>query len=870
MGREVESPPRGCVLIVGDPAGPLADLGDWLRRDGHEAVFAAGVVSAREVLAERPPDLVVVDLAVAAPGTGAETALPPCPLRQDSGLAGASVLATDSRTPSRDPSELLSAGADDVLPAPFSTAETRARVRAYLALGSLRRSLEERVRERTEELAALRARLIERFAEQLESLKRERLEENRFHYLALATRDAIYDWDLQSGHVWRNEAYRDLSPPGEPMGEDKDWWEHHVHPDDRQRVMASLRAAFAEGRSFWSGDYRFDRGNGEYASVIDRGYVLYEAGGRPARMIGAITDITPHLRAEEALREGEERYRTLVEHAPEAIVVLDVEEGRFTDANENAVRLFGIPRERLLQLGVQDVSPPVQPDGKSSHAAAREVIQAAVEGQAPVFEWIHRNAEGRDIACEVRLVRLQASGRVLIRGSVTDITDRKLAEERLSFLAHHDVLTGLPNRQLLHDRLKSALADADRGPHKVGVVLLDLDHFKNINDSLGHATGDLLLREVGQRLNQCVRGSDTVARLSGDEFAIVLPCIRRGGDVAYVARKVLGSFSQPFRIADHQLYASASMGLTLYPDDGPDIDGLLRNADVAMYRAKELGRNTYQFYAAEMTVRAQERLTLEHDLRRALEQGEFELFYHPVVHLFEGEIAGAEALLRWHHPRRGWLTPTEFIRVAEETGLITPLGDWVLKTACAQLKHWKLAGLPPVCLGVNFSPRQFHHQGLVPRLLDTLAEHEVDPTKLVVEITESTLMQLDGRTEQQLDHLLQRGIRVALDDFGTGYSSLSHLKRFPISLLKIDRSFVAGIGRDRGDEAIIRALVVMARSLHIGVVAEGVETEEQLSFLRQHHCDKVQGFLFSRPLPADKFATLLGVPLRQLARVRGG
>lgn len=434
---------------------------------------------------------------------------------------------------------------------------------------------------------------------------------------------------------------------------------------------------------------------------------------------------------------------------------------------------------------------------------------------------------------------------------------RKRSEERLSYLAHHDVLTGLPNRALFSDRLRQALYEANRQGRLVGVAFLDLDRFKNINDSLGHETGDLLLQGVAERLRASVRETDTVARISGDEFMLVLPNLTHVDDAARIAQKILAALRHPFTVASQELYVSASLGLAIYPHDAKDVEGLLRNADVAMYRAKETGRNAYQFYAAEMTALAQEHLHLEGALRRALERGEFVLHYQPILELATGAVTGAEALLRWRHPERGMVDPAQFIGLAEETGLIVPIGEWVLRSACAQCQAWEREGLGPLRLAVNISPRQFQSLDLADTVDAILRETGLPAERLELELTEGVLLNNPENTIANMDRLSVRGVRLSVDDFGTGYSSLSYIKRLPIDQLKIDRSFVRDIPHDEDDAAIATAIIAMAHNLKLSVVAEGVETLEQLAFLRAHRCDLMQGDYFSSALSSEAYVALL-------------
>jgi diguanylate cyclase (GGDEF)-like protein len=455
--------------------------------------------------------------------------------------------------------------------------------------------------------------------------------------------------------------------------------------------------------------------------------------------------------------------------------------------------------------------------------------------------------------------------RQLLQRAMQYSIERKRYQEELERQANYDGLTGLPNRHLLHDRLRQTVAE-QRHVRPVTVVFIDLDHFKFINDSMGHNAGDELLCQVAERLQGSVRDSDTVARLGGDEFVVILNEQPREDVVFRAMQRILTRIAEPIHVNERELHVTCSAGISLYPQDGADVETLLKNADAAMYRAKAQGRNNFQFYTSEMNRLVNERLTLEHDLRRALQRGELLLHYQPRINLESGLVDGVEALVRWMHPERGLILPDSFIQIAEETGLIVQLGEWVLQQACEQSRAWKAARLPRVAMAVNLSARQFREENLVKRVAKIVRETGLKPGDLEMELTESLIMHDAELAIATLRELKALGVRLSVDDFGTGYSSLSYLQRLPIGTLKIDKSFVQGIGGVDPDAGVLaHAIISLGHSLHLKVVAEGVETEAQLAFLKQHRCDEAQGFYFARPLPPEECARFLAQ--RQAARI---
>lgn len=571
-----------------------------------------------------------------------------------------------------------------------------------------------------------------------------------------------------------------------------------------------------------------------------------------ARLGAAAREGVMQVRQSQALMEAELRYRDLFNGVPIGLYQT-TPNGQIIDANPTLLHILGYPdRELLCTLNVRDLC--VHPEGF-------ELLQHVLTshgGKTRGFIAQLRRYDGSIIWTEscTRIV-YDAHGKVLYHeGALQDVSERRGAEARMHYLAHHDDLTGLPNRVMFKYRLEQAIAESGRRGTLLALLLLDMDRFKAINDTLGHAVGDNLLKILGGRLSGCVRDCDTVSRLAGDEFALILPDLTHAEDAARVAKKILNIFVPPFNVDGHELFMSASIGIATYPMDGDNLDVLLRNVDIAMYHAKEHGRNTFQFYATEMNTKAFERLSLENALRHALERNELFLHYQPQVDLRTGKITAVEALLRWRHPELGVISPLQFIPIAEETGMIIAIGEWVLHAACAQNKAWQAAGLPPFRIAVNLSARQLRQTSFIHVIERTLQETGLEPGYLELELTESMLMHNTENAIAMLAALDGMGIDLSVDDFGTGYSSLTYLKRLPINALKIDKSFVSDIPGDLDDAAIASTIIVMAHNLGIRVIAEGVETQEQRNFLGERACDAMQGYLFSRPVEPEKIPLL--------------
>ncbi len=529
--------------------------------------------------------------------------------------------------------------------------------------------------------------------------------------------------------------------------------------------------------------------------------------------------------------------------------------GSFIYANPQLCEMLGYTEEELVGRSIRQIS---HPDDVSATDELRDQLRA---GEIKSFKlekrYLHKDGSPLWVGLTIASKRSRWGEALYDISVVEDISVRKRAEERIQYLATHDGLTGLPNRAMFSQLLGLAIETARRYDREFAVLFIDLDRFKVINDTLGHDAGDVLLREIGARLRETMRASDVVARLGGDEFVVLVQEVSEAAQVAAIARNILSVVMRPVVILGQECRVTASVGVCMHPTEGQDDSAVMKHADMAMYCAKEEGKNTYQFYTRSMRAHSIERLALETSLRRALERNELALHYQAKVNFQTGVITGVEALLRWRNPDLGNVPPAQFIPLAEETGLIVPIGRWVLRTACEQSVAWQRAGLPAVRMSVNLSLRQLGDEGLTGEVESVLDETGLDPELLELEVTESMIMHNAERAVEVLARIKALGVRLAIDDFGTGYSSLAHLKRFPIDTLKVDRSFIREVPSDPEDRAITEAIIAMGKTLSLTVVAEGVETPEQQAFLSQHACDEMQGYYFSTPIPSEEFARLL-------------
>ncbi len=661
----------------------------------------------------------------------------------------------------------------------------------------------------------------------------------RMQEAAKLARVGHWEWSIATGELhWGDETLKCFGYAPGSQSPTIEAFLQHIIPQDRRRIEASLQSTL-EQRTDYQEEFQFVRMDGSVRIGLATGHVECNVQGHPITLSGAMQDIT-------LLRQTEQRFQVAFRASPLAASIAQISDGRFIEVNDKYEKYFGWTRADLIGKSTLDIG--LWVDLASRQAWLDELRRV---GTALDFESQWRCKSG-----EIRLVSLSAElididNEPLVLAFIQDITERKENEARIDFLAHHDPLTGLPNRVLFRDRFALAMAWSERSGCKVALLYVDLDHFKTINDTLGHPVGDHLLQQVAQRLRGCVRETDTISRQGGDEFLIALTDIHDQEAVSRVTTKVIDALSKPFSIDNHELAATVSMGVAVWPDDGQDFDALLQRADTAMYQAKAAGRNTYRFYTAQMNAQALEQFQLRTALHWALDQHQFVLHYQPQIELASGRVVGVEALLRWQRDPQELLLPGRFIAAAEESGLIVPIGEWVLREACAQAVRWQQAGLPEMTMAVNLSAVQFRRSDLLCTVTQALVDSGLDPAWLELELTESLLIDDAEQVLETLRRLKALGVCLSIDDFGTGYSSLAYLKRFAVDKLKIDQSFVRDIVSDPDDAAIVRAIISMARSLKLKVIAEGVETGELASILHLYQCHEAQGYHYARPMPAD-------------------
>lgn len=698
--------------------------------------------------------------------------------------------------------------------------------------------------------------------------------EDRWQLTLEGNYDGIWDWDPETDAVYYSPRWfgilgykpaelDDLIQTGELTYSAAEW-SSRLHPDDAQRTTTLLQNYLNRTTDDYQAEYRLRCRNGDYRWMLARGQAQWDATGRPTRMVGSLADIDDRKRAEAALRESEERFRAIVEQAAIGICQID-RTGRYLHVNQRFCNLLGYDESEVLNYSFQDLTYPE--DLAHNLQQSQRLWQGEISSFSLEKRYIRKDGQLQWVNVTVSLVQFASDAQPYTLALVEDISARKQAEEQLTYSAFYDPLTGLPNRNLFVDRLKVCLSQAQRHPQRVFAVLyVDLDRFKVVNDSLGHPAGDELLVQIGQRFQGCLRCNDTVARLGGDEFAVILDEIHTSHEALWIADRVQDDLKQPFRIYGHDFYTSASIGVALSQDPTTqqpyaNWQALMRDADIAMYRAKANGKGCSQLFEPTMHHSTLNQLQIESDLRHALATDALTVYFQPIVRLQDTRLVGFEALVRWQHPKQGWISPAVMVAAAEETDLIVHLGEWVLAAACAQLQQWRSRhNWPPgqpLSISVNLAGRQFAQTNLVQQIERTLVETGLPPACLRIEVTESAIAEQIDSVVDKLSRLKALGVQSCIDDFGTGYSSLSRLQQFPIDALKVDRSFVQDLPNCEDSAAIVRTIVNLARNLNIRTVAEGIETPDQLQCLKHLGCDYGQGFLFAKPMAAEAAERLL-------------
>ncbi|KAA0693955.1 EAL domain-containing protein [Halopseudomonas laoshanensis] len=664
--------------------------------------------------------------------------------------------------------------------------------------------------------------------------------EERFDLALLGSNDGVWDWDMVSGELYFSDRCKlILGHPPEFNMNQQDTWLKHLHPEDRLSLQAELRRHIRGETERLDHVHRIRRRDGFYAWVQARGQAVRNAQGRAIRMVGIVCDVTQQKLDNERLQQA----AVVFDSTNEGVVVSD-SRNRITNVNNAFCRITGYTHDEVVGQ-----KPGLLKSGWHDELFYREMWETLAHTGSWQGEIWNRRKDG-EIYPQWQAINTvkDSSGKLTHYVAVfSDISVLKQSRQEIDFLAHHDPLTRLPNRLLLTERLTNALVRAKRREHRLGLIFIDLDRFKTVNDSLGHTAGDELLRQAAKRMSRLCREEDTLARLGGDEFVMLVENLAETDDITPIAQRLQRGFARPFDINGQLIHLSASLGMSIFPEDGQEGGELLTNADAAVTQAKQNGRNTYAFYTQALTNNARLQMSLQADLHRAIKLHQLQVFYQPQIDMHSGRVIALEALVRWQHPQRGLIPPAEFLPVAQHVGLLIPIDEYVLQQACLQMRQWLDAGYPLTCVAVNMSGSTLERGDVVSNVKKALAGANLPAAHLELELTESEIMQQDDRCIDTLDALRGMGVRLSIDDFGTGYSSLLRLKRLPVDTLKIDRGFINDLPGSANDSAISRAIIALGQSLQMSIVAEGIETQAQHDLLREMKCDVGQGYLYSKP-----------------------
>ncbi len=680
--------------------------------------------------------------------------------------------------------------------------------------------------------------------------------QERMELALLGSNDGVWDWNILDNSVYFSPRWKEmLGFDDEELPNDVASWADRIHPDDVDETWADVYKNVNGETEYYENVHRLRHKEGHWVWILDRGKTQFDENGNAIRMLGTHTDITDekHMQLQYA------HQAQIIEQVHDAVISTDLE-GNIVSWNQGATTLLGYTLTEIQGEHITVLYPQEEHDN-----AYNDMQTLKAKGKhRTIVRFLRKSSEIIYAELSLSMLKDEKKKPIGMVGYAHDITERKKAEEALNkqqvilqHLAHHDALTELPNRTLFNDRLDQAVEKAKRNHSLFALFFIDLDRFKQINDSLGHTVGDSLLQVVTERLKATIRREDTLARLGGDEFTIIMEDLSRPQDASILAQKILTVMQQPIQIDEHTLYVSSSIGISLFPQDDTEAVNLLKYADAAMYRAKEEGRNNFQFYSAEMTELAVERLVMTTSMRQALKNEEFVIHYQPQIDATTNTLIGMEALVRWQHPTKGLLSPFFFLPLAQETGMIIELDHWVMRTAIKQVAAWYAEGLRPGVLSVNLSMKQLEHRDFIRLVKETVEMYNFKPQWLKLEVTEGQVMQKPEEAIAKLRQINELGIGISVDDFGTGYSSLSALKRLPINTLKIDRSFLIDIPDDIEDAAIVKAIIALAKSLDLDLIAEGVETNMQKEFLLANGCNNIQGYYYSQPIQSTEIHTML-------------